>query len=266
MRSTALVALLVLAWLCPVQGAQGSDRDATRTTFLVTRDEPSPRRQRRRSQKPRRPEAAPLGVAYTIFTRQAGGAPVRVDPRGPFRAGDALRLVVEPNADGYLYIFNESDGSAPEMLYPDPRIDGGRNRVAAHAPVEIPSSAEADDRYRWFLFHDAQSSERLYLVFSRAPLPSVPTGRALADYCASYRDSCPWQPPAAVWQSVLDASRLPRNTSVGGVFGLAQTRGEREAATRKIGLARDEPEPSSIHLGTAGGAAAIVVRVDLATE
>jgi hypothetical protein len=248
--------------------AQATDDEQTRTTFLVTRDQPAPagRRQGRRASASKGAKASPLGVAYSVFTRQVDGAAVRVDPRGPFRAGDALRLVVEPNADGYLYVFNESEAGPAEMIFPDPRIDGGRNRVVAHSLVEIPSSREANDKYRWFFFYDGQTTERLFLVFSRVPLPGVPTGTALIRYCDAYRESCPWQPPQAVWQSVLDASRLPRRSSVGGVFGLAQTRGEQAAATRSIGLARDEPEPSSIHIGTSRDAKAIVVAFELATE
>jgi len=245
---------------------QGAGEEQTRATFLVTRERPAPApsRPNHRPSRPRRPSGSPLGVAYTIFTRQSDGAPVRVDPRGPFHAGDALRLVVEPSADGYLYVFNTSGDGPAEMIFPDPRIDGGRNNVVAHAPVEIPSSREADDKYRWFFFYDDHSTERLFLVFTRTPLPSVPTGKSLASYCAAYRDACPWQPPLAVWQNVLEASRLPRSTSIGGVFGLPQTKGEQEAATRKIGLLRDEPEPSAIHVGAS--ADAIVVPFDLTTE
>ncbi|MEJ7709797.1 MAG: DUF4384 domain-containing protein [Pyrinomonadaceae bacterium] len=82
--------------------------------------------------------------------RDPAGDAVRVDPTSEFREGDRIRLVLEPNTDGFLYVFHTENDAQPQMLFPDPRLDGGTNRVRAHVPCEVPSSREANEQLRWF--------------------------------------------------------------------------------------------------------------------
>src|SRR5258705_5921986 len=80
-----------------------------------------------------------IGLGLTLFTRDANGLAVRVDPSHEFHKGDSVRILLETNADGYLYIFNTTDGGSPVMIYPSPELDEGGNYIRSHVPFEIPS-------------------------------------------------------------------------------------------------------------------------------
>src|ERR1700738_3314180 len=133
-----------------------------------------------------------IGLGYTLFMRDLNGRGVRVDPGRGFHTRHSVRFSLEPNVDGYLYVFHTEGGGAPEMIYPDPRLDGGENWIEAHVPVEVPSSGETDERLRWFTFYGDAGIERLYVVVSREPLPVVPTGNDLVNFCSAKKDKCPW--------------------------------------------------------------------------
>src|SRR3982750_2771356 len=52
----------------------------------------------------------PIGLGYSFFMRDQGGQAVRVDPAREFHAGDRIRLSLETNVDGYLYVFHTENG------------------------------------------------------------------------------------------------------------------------------------------------------------
>ena len=111
-----------------------------------------------------------IGIGLTLFMRDSNGLSVRVDPGREFRKGDHVRVLLETNADGYLYIFNTTDGGTPMMIYPDPQLDEAGNYVQSHVPVEIPSSLAAEERLKWFTFDANPGVEKLHFVFTREPL------------------------------------------------------------------------------------------------
>src|SRR5439155_26499072 len=145
---------------------------------------------------------SPIGLGYTLFMRNEFGKAVRADPSREFHNGDRVRVSLEPTVDGYLYIFHTENNGVPEMIYPDPRLDSGENIIDAHVPIEVPSSDEADERLQWFAFYGNGGVERLYIVVTRDPLPSVPIGENLVSYCATDKDRCPWHPSADVWARI----------------------------------------------------------------
>src|SRR5438128_729073 len=64
-----------------------------------------------------------IGLGYTLYMRDANGRGVRVEPGREFHNGDSVRLSLEPNVDGYLYIFDIENDGTPNMIYPDARLD-----------------------------------------------------------------------------------------------------------------------------------------------
>jgi len=95
-----------------------------------------------------RPQAIALG--YTMFMRDVNGRAVRVDPAREFHNGDRIRISLEPNIDGYLYVFHTEGDGQPELMFPDARLEGGENWVEAHVPMDVPSTVETDERLKWF--------------------------------------------------------------------------------------------------------------------
>ena len=77
----------------------------------------------KRQHTPPKVAAQRIGLGLTLFMRDSNGLSLRVDPSREFRKGDHVRVLLETNADGYLYIFNTTDGGTPLMIYPDAELD-----------------------------------------------------------------------------------------------------------------------------------------------
>jgi Domain of unknown function (DUF4384) len=206
----------------------------------------------------------PIGLGYTLFTLGDNGEAVRTDPARQFRTGEGIRIALETNTDGYLYIFHTENDGEPSMIFPDARLNGGSNLVKAHVPYEIPSSQEATEAMRWFVFTDPPAAERLYIVLTRQPLANVPTGGALADYCFDKQHSCPWRPEVAMWTE-LKGAQEHEQVAVSQVKdqGRAQTADEREATTRGLGLGAGAPSPSVIRMTASSNSKMLVTTIDL---
>ena len=204
-----------------------------------------------------------IGLGYTLYMRDANGDPVRVDPSREFRAGDRIRISLETNTDGYLYVFHTENNGEPVMIFPDQRLDAGDNFVEAHVPYEIPWSGETDERLRWFVFDDKPATERLYIVLAREPLPGVPTGENLVTYCRTNQGGCPWRPASAMWTQVRVNSQAKAVVDKSESYGQVQTEREREATTRGLGLDQSAPEPSIIRMNVSATAPVLVTALDL---
>ena len=204
-----------------------------------------------------------IGLGLTLFMRDSTGLAVRVDPTSEFHSGDRVRVLLETNADGHLYIFSTTNGGDPVMIYPDPQLDEAGNYLKAHVPFEIPSSLATEERLRWFRFDANAGTEHLYFIFTREPLSGVPIEDDLLKYCSEGKDRCPWHPTGDQWTAwqkeltgKLQIAPTPKN-------GMAQTKVEREAVTRGIGLAQDDPEPSMVMMTASTGPRLLVTSLDL---
>ena len=200
-----------------------------------------------------------IGLGYTLYMRDDNGNAMRVDPAREFRAGDRIRLSLETNTDGYLYIFHTENNAQPQMLYPDVRLEKGDNRIEAHVPYEIPWNEPGVEN--WFKFDANPANERLYIVVSRQPLPGIPTGNALVSYCGQNR--CPWQPPAGVWAQVQMSGQAKVGVVKSTSYGQKQSQTEQVAVTRGLSLEQSAPEPSVIRMNASSNAPILVTAVDL---
>lgn len=206
---------------------------------------------------------SPIGLGYTLFMRNEFGKAVRSDPSREFHNGDRVRVSLEPTVDGYLYIFHTENNGVPEMIYPDPRLDSGENIIDAHVPIEVPSSDEADERLQWFAFYGNGGVERLYIVVTRDPLPSVPIGENLISYCSTNKDRCPWHPSADVWARIQLGAKAEVKVVNSSQFGQPQSQSEVVATTRGLGLDQSAPQPSVIRMTASTKAPVLVTVLDL---
>lgn len=212
---------------------------------------------------PTKLNTARIGMGLTLFMRDSNGLAVRTDPSREFRKGDHVRFLIETNADGYLYVFNTTDGGQPVMVYPDPELDDAGNYFQAHVPFEIPSSTAAHEGLRWLTFDAHPGAEKLYFVFTREPLSAVPIEDDLITFCRDNEGKCPWHPGTDVWSRIQNELNEPVKVAKVEGVGNAQTSSERQAATRGIGLNRDDPEPSLIMLSVSTSKNMLVAAVDL---
>ena len=204
-----------------------------------------------------------IGLGLTLFMRDSNGLAVRTDPSHVFHKGDHVRVLIETNTDGYLYVFNTTDNGQPIMLYPDPELDEAGNYFQAHVPFELPSSLAAEERLRWLTFDEHSGAEKVYFVFTREPLATVPIEDDLITFCRENEGKCPWSPAAEVWAQIQKEMSEPVKSAKGDGLGKAQTASERRATTRGIGLNRDDPEPSLIMLTASTSKNMLVVSLDL---
>jgi hypothetical protein len=291
MKKFILLSLLVtLASLGLAEAFAQQDEDV-RGAFLTTRpkattksnnSEPATRPRRRRPKPvgpnpnpgpavkkdekvdaPAKLNVARLGLGLTLFMRDSNGLALRTDPSHEFSKGDHVRFLIETNGDGYLYVFNTTDNGAPIMLYPDPELDEAGNYFQAHVPFEIPSSVAAEERLRWLTFDEHPGAEKLYFVFTREPLAAVPIEDDLIAFCRDNAAKCPWHPSTETWAQIQNELNAPVQVARATRNGSAQTSNEQRAATRGIGLNRDDPEPSLIMLTTSTSRSILVAAVDL---
>jgi hypothetical protein len=204
-----------------------------------------------------------IGLGVTLFTRDANGLAVRVDPSHEFKNGESVRILLETNADGYLYIFNTTNNGPPVMIYPGPEIDEGGNYIESHVPFEIPSSTAAEERLRWFRFDEVAGTERLFFVFAREPLSGVPIEEALVSYCREVKPACSWKPSTEVWAQVQKEINTPLKTDKSQKYGKPQSTSEQLASSRGIGLSQQDPEPSLIMMAVAKGSKSLVTSLEL---
>jgi hypothetical protein len=121
-----------------------------------------------------------------------------------FKAGDRIKIIVESNIRGYIYVFyHAADGSTP-MIYPSHLVDNGNNLIEAHAPYQIPpDDPKLQDRIADLEFNDLAETQSLILVLTRQPIAGVPVESQLAAYCRGQAEPCLWNPSGDIQKSVL---------------------------------------------------------------
>ena len=187
-----------------------------------------------------------IGLGVTLFMRDSNGLAVRVDPDHVFQKGDRVRVLLETNADGYLYIFNTTNDGTATMIYPNADLDEAGNYLQAHVPFEIPSSLSAEERLRWFAFDETAGTERLFFVFTREPLSGIPIEDDLIALCRESKERCPVRPADQTWAAVQKEMQAPFKTDKTQQYGRSETATEQQATTRGLGLAKDDPQPSLV--------------------
>jgi hypothetical protein len=114
--------------------------------------------------KPQGPHPA-LGLRYSVLKKTSEGqAEVATD--AVFHAGNRIRLEVETNDDGFLYVVNRGSSGTWKVLFPSAEVKGGDNRIQHRVRYEIPSGYT-------FTFDEQPGEEKLFIVLSRQPEPDL---------------------------------------------------------------------------------------------
>ncbi|MEQ1947148.1 MAG: DUF4384 domain-containing protein [Bryobacteraceae bacterium] len=113
-------------------------------------------------------EAIPLGMRYAVLRRNAANKFVEIDPESTFRSGDRIRLEMQANSAGYLYVVAQGSSGAWQVLFPSKDVAGGSNAIHRGEVRQIP----AGDRGQ-FVFDEQAGTEKLFLVLTRQPENSL---------------------------------------------------------------------------------------------
>src|SRR3984885_3572211 len=96
----------------------------------------------------------PLGLRYSVMKRDGSAKFVEVDQDSTFRSGDRIRLNVDTNTSGYLYVVMQGSSGNWRLLFPSPDVDGGNNRIDKGVSQQIPSGEKGQ-----FLFDEQSGTE-----------------------------------------------------------------------------------------------------------
>lgn len=108
------------------------------------------------------PSAVPLGLRYSILKYGGDDEAIEVDPDMVFRSGDRIRLRVQVNDTGYLYVVTQGSSGNWRVLFPSAEQEDGSNRVMRGRSYDIP-------RRTRFVFDEQPGAEKLFLVLTRMP-------------------------------------------------------------------------------------------------
>ncbi len=120
------------------------------------------------------PVSRPLGLRYSVLKREPGGLFQEIDPEGPIWPDDELRLTVEANVEGYLYVLREGPTGEVSVLFPTHLVGRGASstgRVVARRRAVIPERGALKAR-------ELAPPHQVILVFSREPLAGMEALRA----------------------------------------------------------------------------------------
>src|SRR5262245_32957802 len=243
--------------MSPRTQAQQRNDDTVVRNFVVTRGTEVVTKKPKPGSRP----AGPIGIGYTMFKRGENGQPARVNPTREFQNGDQVRFVIESNTDGYLYIFHQENDGPTKMLFPDPKLKWGDNRIEAHAQYETPSSKEPGDW--WFNIVGPAATERFYLVVSRTRLPSLRSGERLVAYCQQNPQACPWRPADATWKQLLAQATTETREGRSQRFGDTQTEIGQNTIRRDVKLQPGDPSPSVIKINASPAARIIMAMIEI---
>jgi len=112
--------------------------------------------------------SVPLGLRYAVLKRDAGGQYNEVDPDTSFHSGDRIRLKVDANTSGYLYVVMRGSSGTWKLLFPSAEVAGGSNHVSKGESRQIPSGERGQ-----FVFDEQAGNEKLFLVLTRQPEPDL---------------------------------------------------------------------------------------------
>jgi hypothetical protein len=202
----------------------------------------------------------PIALGYTVFLKDSAGGLLVADASREYHSGDRIAISLEPNTEGYIYIFNAENDRDPVMLFPNVLLDGGANAAHAHVRETYP----ADVNYA-FEFDRNPADEHLYVIVSRRPLDGVPTGDALARFCGKSRDDCYWKPTPEEW------ARIKSGASGGRVIEaknaqLAQSQRQPvqpSSLQRGIKIKKDDPAPAVVRVNDSPDADTLVTVIKL---
>lgn len=106
----------------------------------------------------------PLGLRINVLRYNPDGKDTEVLPDAVFHSGDRIRLKIEPNARGFLYVVNQGASGTWTALFPSSEIADGDNHVESMRPCVVPPGKHV------FTFDATAGKENLFVVFSRQPV------------------------------------------------------------------------------------------------
>ena len=169
-----------------------------------------------------------LGFRYTVqLVNQTTGKAEAVDPDRDFRKGECVRLEVESNHSGYLYVLSKQSSGGWLPLFPSSEMPDESNVADPGQKVRAPKDY-------CFEIADPPGTETLFVVLSRSP----------RDFFELY-DAIKNPPSAAPANSTRSNSNPVQMADMrvnSAVEKMAKTFGTRDLVIRKVTPVADRPD------------------------
>jgi len=124
-----------------------------------------------------------LKLEWRVLRIRDDGSPEETSPLAVFHVGDRLRLAVKTNQNGYLYVIHQESPTQPgQIIFPDSRVNGGRNDVSRGQEYVLPSNCPVGMSARdcALIVTPPAGQELFTLVFTRDPFTDLPNTAAEA--------------------------------------------------------------------------------------
>lgn len=146
------------------------------SVVTVKRVEKPNRQPARPISRTRSQRAALLTLQWNVLKQVGDKKQQEVDSSQEFQTGERLKLSITVNQSGYLYIVNQPEGKDGVVLFPDLRIDNGKNYVVKDREYIIPSYCPDydDPNDCWWRMAPPAGTETLVVIFSRDKITTLP--------------------------------------------------------------------------------------------
>ncbi len=108
----------------------------------------------------------PLGLRYALV-QVVNAAEREVSPQSTFHSGDMVRVKIEGNRNGYLYVIARGSSGNWKPLFPSLRHQRRRKPRSAAPALHSAFRSQA------FTFDEQPGEERLFLIYSVEPIPDI---------------------------------------------------------------------------------------------
>jgi hypothetical protein len=151
-------------------------------------------------------------IRYNILLEETAGTYLTVDAEATFHAGDRVRLALEPQDDGYLYVLTQDPSGTVRILFP-PDGGGETARVEKMARYLIPATSaftfeKPIDHHVTILFSQKRLTDVMGLLDQTTPSQSQTETDIVAGLADSDRDRALTQAPLAKRSDTATVTRL----------------------------------------------------------
>jgi hypothetical protein len=170
-----------------------------------------------------------LGFRYSLaLVNQTSGKAEAVDPDRDFRKGECVRIEVESNQSGYLYILSKQSSGGWLPLFPSSEMPNESNVADPGQKVRAPQGY-------CFEISDPPGTETLFVVLSRSPRDFF----ELYDAIKAPPNAVPSSSGSSTSNPVQMADARHMNSAV---EKMAKTFGTRDLVIKKVTPATDKQE------------------------
>ena len=109
-----------------------------------------------------------LGISYWVDLIDRNGKEVRTTTSRVFQSGDRIKLNIQSNRNGYLYVIGLGSSGSSRVLFPN--AEGVANGIKARVTYAVPFDTNMK-------FDNTPGEEKLLVLLAKRPIPEIIPGK-----------------------------------------------------------------------------------------